>query len=69
MRITQVLSGLTTTQALTSVSAAVAASADPMNGSLNPSARPPLAAAELTMNLRRERFAAFSLNVFFMVVS
>src|SRR2546429_6540978 len=53
MRITQVLSGLTTTQALTSVPAAVAACADPTNGSLNPSARPPPAAVELTMNLRR----------------
>src|SRR6266496_4277325 len=49
MRTTQVLSGLTTTQALTSVPAAVAAS------------------AELTMNLRRERFVARV--VFFMVVS
>src|SRR5438034_902200 len=65
MRITQVLSGLTTTQALTSVAAAVAASADAMNGSLNPSARPPPAAAEPTMNLRRERFVARV--VFFMV--
>src|SRR6266705_6241704 len=67
MRITQVLSGLTTTQALTSLPAAVAASADAMNGSLKPSARPPPAAAELTMNLRRERFVARV--VFFMVVS
>src|SRR6266705_731950 len=67
MRTTQLLSGLTTTQALTSVPAAVAASADAMNGSLNPSARPPPVAAELTMNLRRERFVARV--VFFMVVS
>src|SRR6266568_8417174 len=67
MRTTQVLSGLTTTQALTSVPAAVAASADPTNGSLKPSARPPPTAAELTMNLRRERFVARV--VFFMVVS
>src|SRR2546428_578361 len=69
MRTTQVLSGLTTTQALTSVPAAVAASADPMNGSLNPSASPPPAAAELTMNLRRERLVVLPLSVFFMVVS
>src|SRR5712691_7567412 len=67
IRITQLLSGLTTTQALTSVPAAVAASADPMSGSLNPRARPPPAAAELTINLRRERFVARV--VFFMVVS
>src|SRR5438445_635102 len=53
MRTTQVLSGLTTTQALTSLPAAVAASADAMNGSLNPRARPPPVAAEPTMNLRR----------------
>src|SRR6266436_794802 len=69
MRTTQVLSVLTTTQALTSVPAAVAASADPMNGSLNPSASPPPAAAELTMNLRRERLVVLPLSVFFMVVS
>src|SRR5882672_5422027 len=67
MRTTQVLSGLTTTQALTSVPGAVAASADPMKGSLKPSASPPPVAAELTMNLRRERFVARV--VFFMVVS
>src|SRR5467141_660611 len=67
MRITQVLSGLTTTQALTSLPAAVAASADAMNGSLKPRASPPPAAAEPTMNLRRERFVARV--VFFMVVS
>src|SRR6267378_1493105 len=67
MRTTQVLSGLTTTQALTSVPAASAASADPRNGSLNPSARPPPVTAEPTMNLRRERFVARV--VFFMVVS
>src|SRR5712691_9064174 len=65
MRTTQVLSGLTATQMLISVPAAVAASADPMNGSLNPSANPPPAAAELTMNLRRERLVARV--VFFMV--
>src|SRR2546421_6371937 len=67
VRITQLLSGLTTTQALTSVADAAAASADAMNGSLNPSARPPPVAAEPTMNLRRERFVARV--VFFMVVS
>src|SRR6266545_512781 len=69
MRITQVLSGLTTTQALISLPAlvAVAASAVPMKGRLNPSASPPPAAAEPTMNLRRERFVARV--VFFMVVS
>src|SRR5882724_7262530 len=67
MRTTHVLSGLTTTQALTSVPGAVAASADPMNGSLNPSASPPPAAAVPTMNLRRETLVV--LSVFFMVVS
>src|SRR5260221_795900 len=69
MRITQVLSGLTTTQALISLPAlvAVAASAVPMKGRLNPSASPPPVAAEPTMNLRRERFVARV--VFFMVVS
>src|SRR3979490_2929620 len=57
MRTPQVLSGLTTTQALTSVPAAVAASADPTKGSLNPSARPPPAAAEPTKNLRPGKIA------------
>src|SRR6266705_3345174 len=51
------------------MTAAAAATADPMNGSLNPSARPPPAAAELTMNLRRERLVVLPLSVFFMVVS
>src|SRR5258708_7963617 len=67
MRPTQVLSALTATEMLISVPAGVAASADPTNGSLNPSANPPPAAAELTMNLRRERLVARV--VFFMVVS
>src|SRR5712691_11747564 len=69
MRIAQVLSGRTTTQALTSVPAPVAASADPMKGRLNPSASPPPAAAEPTMNLRRERLVALTRDIFFMVVS
>jgi hypothetical protein len=38
-----------------------------MNGSLNPSASPPPAAAVPTMNLRRETLVV--LSVFFMVVS
>src|SRR6266849_4895442 len=71
MRITQVSSGRTTTQALISLPAlaAVAASAVPMKGRLNPSASPPPAAAEPTMNLRRERLVALTRDIFFMVVS
>src|SRR5881396_1366696 len=67
MRITQASSGRTTTQALISLPALalVCASALAMKGRLNPSASPPPAAAELTMNLRRERFVARV--VFFMV--
>src|SRR5215475_12367746 len=63
MRMTQVLSGLITTQALTSASAGVAASADPMPalmgaGRCHPRASPPAATAvEPTMNARRWRFA------------
>src|SRR5438094_7380816 len=59
MRITQVSSGLTTTQAWTSVPASTVAlaSADPApNGRRTPSARPPPATAVPTMKLRRERF-------------
>ena len=52
MRITQVSSGLITTQALTSVLGAALRLRRAMpNGRLNPSARPPPAAAEPTMNL------------------
>src|SRR5262245_29129299 len=55
IRITQVSSGFTTTQALTSVSVAVWASAAPMpTGRRIPSARPPPAAAVVTMKRRRE---------------
>ena len=70
MRITQVSSGRITTQALTSVSpgAALCATALPTpNGTLNPSARPPpAAAAEPTMNLRRESVTALLRIVLFM---
>src|SRR5262250_2916075 len=62
MRITQVSSGLTTTQALISAPAAVAlcASAEPAPaGRRNPMARPPLAAAVVTMKLRRESLVSF----------
>src|SRR5712691_11577708 len=62
MRITQVSSGLTTTQAWTSVPAfdALVASADPdPNGRRMPIAKPPPAAAVPTMNLRRERLVLF----------
>src|SRR6266446_9954741 len=62
MRITQVSSGLTTTQAWTSApaSAALCASADPdPNGGRTPMARPPAAAAVPTMKLRREKFSFF----------
>src|SRR5882762_10165522 len=58
MRITQVSSGLTTTQAWTSApaSAALRASADlDSNGRRIPTARPPPAAAVPMMKLRRER--------------
>src|SRR5262245_54675461 len=61
MRITQVSSGLTTTQAWTSVPAsdALLASADrDSDGRRTPMARPPAAAAVPTMKWRRERFAA-----------
>src|SRR5262245_26318828 len=64
-RITQVSSGLTTTHALISGSAALCAAAGAMpNGRLNPSANPPPAAAEPTRNLRRENFGAWPENVF-----
>src|ERR1700682_2439782 len=69
MRITQVSSGLMATQILTSVpfSAAPCASAGSMpNGTWNPSASPPPAAAEPTTNVRRESFAAFPRIILFM---
>src|SRR5262245_30008440 len=56
IRTTQVSSVLTTTHALTSAAAAgVRASAAP-SGSRTPMARPPAAAADPTMNWRREAF-------------
>jgi hypothetical protein len=56
MRMVQVLSGLITTQALTSVPpAAVCASpASVPKGTWNPSANPPPSAAEPATNVRRE---------------
>src|SRR5439155_3334454 len=75
-RMTQVSSGLTRTHALISlmlsaVPRAPCASADAMpNGSCMPKASPPPAAAEPTMNLRRERLVfPLSLIVFFMRIS
>src|SRR5947207_1058478 len=69
MRITQVSSGLTTTQALTSAPAArfcASAVATP-NGRLNPSANPPPAAVAVPMmKLRRESLRGLLLIVFFM---
>src|SRR5499426_1574029 len=62
MRITQVSSGLTTTQALISAPAAGAlcASAEPRpSGRRIPMARPPLTAAVPTMKPRRESFVLF----------
>src|SRR5262245_23537741 len=72
MRITQVSSGLTTTQAFNSVPAAAwaAAARTPgftSSGRWNPRASPPpAAAAEPTMNLRREVFASLRELVLFM---
>ena len=66
MRITQVSSGLTTTQALTSMPASTAlfASAAPSpNGRRIPSASPPPAAAVPTMKLRRERVGTLTLGL------
>src|SRR5688572_7284363 len=64
MRMTVVSSGFTTTHAFTSESPAVeaAASAEDMpKGTFRPSASPPpAAAAEPTMNLRRERFGVLA---------
>src|SRR5437867_10576760 len=62
MRITQVSSGLTTTQAWTSTPAspAVFASADAPNGRRIPRARPPPATAVPTMKRRRESFVFMS---------
>src|SRR3989441_5940029 len=54
MRITQVSSGLISTQALTSVPASCASAGGKPKGRWKPSARPPPAAAEPTMNVRRE---------------
>src|SRR2546428_806502 len=55
MRMTHVSSGLMTTQALTSTpSEFCAAASSTANGTLNPRAKPPLAAAEPTINVRRE---------------
>src|SRR5438093_1225750 len=61
MRITQVSSGLTTTQALTSAAAAVpwASAALSPSGMRIPTARPPPAAAVPTMKRRRESFMSF----------
>ena len=72
MRITQVSSGLIATQTLTSVGAGGAlcacASSRP-NGTRSPSARPPPAtAAEPTMNVRRDSFAAFSATILFKII-
>src|SRR4030095_16246946 len=66
MRITQVSSGLTTTQAWISAPASTVpcASADPdPNGRRTPMARPPAAAAVPTMKLRREKFRASVLTL------
>ncbi len=69
IRMTTVSSGLITTQALNSGSAPACACADSMpNGMLKPSASPPPAAAEPTMNLRRDRFVVFLRCLFFMFV-
>src|SRR3954453_17625443 len=69
MRMTQVSSGLIATQMLTSV-APFCAIASVTKGALKPSARPPLAAAaEPTMNLRRESFWPFPKIIFFMACS
>src|SRR5215467_6097330 len=62
MRTTQVSSGLTTTHALISLPALPCATASPIPKGM-PSASPPPAAAEPTMNLRREGFAMFVLMV------
>src|SRR6516225_9559075 len=66
-RTTQVSSGLTKTHALTSApSVVLCATAGPKpDGKLNPSASPPPAAAEPTMNVRRESFAALPRIVVF----
>src|SRR5688572_19776157 len=69
MRSTQVSSGLTTSQALISGTVPALCAAAVPNGRLSPSASPPLAAAEPTMNLRRDRLVAFALDVFFMALS
>ena len=74
MRMTQVLSGLITTQALSSgvavdapKVAAAAASPEPVaKGRVKPRASPPPAMAELTMNLRREGLVT-TFVVFFMI--
>src|SRR5439155_11777957 len=60
LRIRQVSSGLTKTQALTSAppSALWARAGSKPDGKLNPSASPPPAAAEPTMKVRRANLAA-----------
>src|SRR6266542_3733897 len=65
MRITHVSSGLTKTQALTSAPSLCAMAEPKPEGKLNPSASPPPAAAEPTMNVRRESFAALPRIVLF----
>src|SRR5262249_36839275 len=62
MRTTQVSSGRTTTQALSSAPALPWGAASPKVKGI-PSASPPPAAAELTMNLRRDGFAMFVLMI------
>src|SRR4051812_17812853 len=64
-RIAQLLSGFMTTQAFTSLPcAAFFASAANENGTLKPTARPPLTAAVCTMNLRREGLRSFEESFF-----
>src|SRR5258708_14271140 len=67
MRMRQVSSGRIATHRLISAGAAVRASCARPNGTCKPRARPPPAAAEPTMNWRRDRFGV--LEVFFMRVS
>src|SRR5882672_1773784 len=69
MRITQVSSGLTTSQALISALTAWAAASPAPSGMLSPRANPPLAAADPTTNLRREMFVLLPEWVLFMLTS
>src|SRR5215472_12651338 len=62
IRTTQVSSGLTTTQALISLPTLPCATDSPIPKGI-PRASPPPAAAEPTMNLRREGFAMFVLMI------